>query len=441
MRVARGRGARTRRAARASGRLMGCRRERQPPDERTIGAWRCFRMPQRRDHRAVLNRRCRAAGVRRMALDLVAVERVPTRRSIGSATTSRSSGSGRRRIIVRSQERQAHEGAGPTAGPKLHNLRREVAVPAATAVRMDGVLVADDYRRSHPGLRGVVSVAAGGALLPGRARARGAGLPAAHAVPARPRPDRALEGVPAAQAQDAGVRGAGGRPLPDAADPHARGDADLPHRRAGAAPQRGPHGGDRAGPRRRAPAVRAHRRGGARRVRARAVRPRVPAQRALAAGGRDDRAAQPHRRGPGRDPAALVRCGRAGDAGGQDRPAGGPDRLHQPRHRRRGARRGARRAGAAGRGDRDARRHRLGADRPAGARPRRALRAGGGHRAGRRGRRRDAAPAHVHVRERLPRPDRPGRARPDRARAARAVRVVRRASGGAAAGRRAGATA
>ena len=84
---------------------------------------------------------------------------------------------------------------------------------------------------------------------------------AAHAVPARPRPDRALQGVPAAEAQDAGVRGAGGRPLPHAADPHARGDEDLAHRRAGAAAQRGPRGGDRARARRRPPAVRAHRRG------------------------------------------------------------------------------------------------------------------------------------------------------------------------------------
>ena len=43
------------------------------------------------------------------------------------------------------------------------------------------------------------------------------------------------QGVPAAEAQDAGVRRPGGRPLPDAAHPHARGDEDLAHRRARAA--------------------------------------------------------------------------------------------------------------------------------------------------------------------------------------------------------------
>ena len=106
-----------------------------------------------------------------------------------------------------------------------------------------------------------------------RARAGGR-LPAAHAVPARPRPDRPLQGVPAAEAQDAGVRGARGRPLPHPADPHARGDAGLAHGRPGAAPQRGPHRGDRARARPRPPAVRAHRRGGARRLPARALRPR-----------------------------------------------------------------------------------------------------------------------------------------------------------------------
>ena len=164
--------------------------------------------------------------------------------------------------------------------------------------------------------------------------------------------------------------------------------ADLAHGRAGAAAQRGPDGGDRARARRRPPAVRAHRRGRARPLRARALRPRLPPQRALAAGGRRARAPEPDRAGARRDPAPLERRGRAGDAGGQDRPAGRPDRLHQPRHRRRAC------APAccapddlpaeeiAILGD-----DRLGADRPARARPRRALRAGGGHRAGRGGRR------------------------------------------------------
>ena len=60
---------------------------------------------------------------------------------------------------------------------------------------------------------------------PGAARRRRARCRAPHAVPARPRPDRPLQGVPAPQAQDAGLHRARGRPLPHAADPHARGHA------------------------------------------------------------------------------------------------------------------------------------------------------------------------------------------------------------------------
>ncbi len=63
----------------------------------------------------------------------------------------------------------------------------------------------------------------------------------------------------------------------------------------------------------------------------------VPPQRALAAGGRRPRGPQPHRAGARRHPAPLQRRRRARHARGQDRPPGGPDRLHQPRHRRRGA--------------------------------------------------------------------------------------------------------
>ena len=78
----------------------------------------------------------------------------------------------------------------------------------------------------------------------------------------------------------------------------------------------------------------------------------------------------------------------------------------------------------------------LGADRHAGARPRRALRAGRGHRAGRRwsGRRCCALRTFMFERVYLG-PTRAGRAREDRARAARAVRLVLRASGRAAGGR------
>ena len=61
----------------------------------------------------------------------------------------------------------------------------------------------------------------GDALVSGGAPGAGGRQPDAHAVPARSRPDRALEGVPAAEAQDAGVHRAGGRSLPDAADAHA----------------------------------------------------------------------------------------------------------------------------------------------------------------------------------------------------------------------------
>src|SRR4051812_1344744 len=291
------------------------------------------------------------------------------------------------------------------------------------------------FRGAPARVGGRVALAAGGALVSGRARARGGGLRVAHAVPARPRSHRALQGVPAPQAQDAGLRGAGGRPLPHAADPHAGGDPDLAHGRAGAAAQRGPRRGDRDGARRRASAVRAHRRGRPGRLRARALRPRVPAQRALATRRRRAGAPQPHRAGARRHPAPL-RAGRgAADAGGQDRPPGRPDRLHQPRHRRRAA--GRRPVGRrpAGRRDRRAGGHGGGADRHAGPRPGGALGGGGRHRPGAHRRPGDAAAARVHVRPGLPGADGARRAREDRACAARAVRLVLRAPPGASAGR------
>ena len=74
------------------------------------------------------------------------------------------------------------------------------------------------------------------------------------------------------QAQDAGLRRPRGRPLPHAADAHARDDRDRARRRARAAAERGPHRGDRPRPRPRPPAVRPRRRGGARRAAARARR-------------------------------------------------------------------------------------------------------------------------------------------------------------------------
>ena len=107
---------------------------------------------------------------------------------------------------------------------------------------------------------------------PARRRGRGARQPGAHALPARPRPHPPHQVVPAAEAQDAGVRRARGRPLPHPAHAHARGERDRTHGGAGARPQRGPDRGDRARTRPRAPALRPYRRGGARRVAARALR-------------------------------------------------------------------------------------------------------------------------------------------------------------------------
>ena len=153
-----------------------------------------------------------------------------------------------------------------------------------------------------------MALAARRPLLSRGSRAPGGRLRRPDALPARPRPDRALQGVPAAQAQDAGVRGAGGRPLPDAAHPHAGDDADLAHGRAGTGAERGSDRGDRAGARPRSPAVRPHRGGRAGPLCARALRARLPTQRALAAGGRRAGAAEPDRAGAGRDPAALVRA-------------------------------------------------------------------------------------------------------------------------------------
>ena len=72
------------------------------------------------------------------------------------------------------------------------------------------------------------------------------------------------QGVPPAEAQDAGVLLADRRSLPHAADAHARGVADRPHHRQGAAPARGADRGDRARPRSRPHAVRPRRRAGAR---------------------------------------------------------------------------------------------------------------------------------------------------------------------------------
>ena len=90
--------------------------------------------------------------------------------------------------------------------------------PRPTPVRSRSACRAREERELSP-------LAARSYPAPAR-RARGRLRPA-HAVPARPRPDRSLQGVPPPQAQDAGLRRARGRPLPHAADAHARG-----HRRS-----------------------------------------------------------------------------------------------------------------------------------------------------------------------------------------------------------------
>ena len=163
---------------------------------------------------------------------------------------------------------QGEHAAGPYrsgfACPRCENRRHGPARPPGPG----GLCL----RRAPARVRGRVALAAGGALVAAAARAARGGLRTAHAAAARPRPDRALQGLPAPQAQDAGLRRARGRPLPHAPDPHARGHPDLAHRRARPAPQRGPDRGHRAGPRPRPSGLRAHRRGRARRLPARALR-------------------------------------------------------------------------------------------------------------------------------------------------------------------------
>ena len=79
-------------------------------------------------------------------------------------------------------------------------------------------------------------------------------------VSARSRSHHPLQGVPAAEAQDAGLLRADRRPLPHAADAHARGVADRADDRQGPAAARGADRSDRARPRSRPHAVRPRRR-------------------------------------------------------------------------------------------------------------------------------------------------------------------------------------
>ena len=252
----------------------------------------------------------------------------------------------------------------------------------------------------------------------------------ADAVPARPRPDRPFQVVPPAEGEDPGLHRPRGRPLPDADDPYARDDGDLARRRPRAAAERGSRRGDRARPRHGPHAVRPRRRAGARRGAARALRRRVPAQRAIPP---DRAAAQPHARGVRRDPHAHRAAG-ARDARGPDRPHRRPDRVREPRHRRRGAVRAPVGERPPGRRARAARRDRLGADRHARARPGRCVHPRGRDRPGGRRGGGDALTARVHVRARLPRPAGRARARPGRHRRPRDPRRPRRPSREAPAG-------
>src|SRR5450432_3047534 len=61
-----------------------------------------------------------------------------------------------------------------------------------------------------------------------------------HGVRAGPRPDRALAGVPALEAQDAGLRSVRGGSFSNATDSHDRGLADRAQRGTVAQPERGP---------------------------------------------------------------------------------------------------------------------------------------------------------------------------------------------------------
>ena len=112
----------------------------------------------------------------------------------------------------------------------------------------------DQHPRTARGARAPDPGAAGGEerrlARAGCGRRAGGSDPAR--VSARPRSRHPLQGVPAPEAQDPGVLRADRRSLPHAADAHARGVADRPEHRQGAAAERGADRGDRARPRSRA---------------------------------------------------------------------------------------------------------------------------------------------------------------------------------------------
>ena len=128
---------------------------------------------------------------------------------------------------------QCRLGHGSEPIPKPRESRTREPRRAGCEHRVDGALAPQTFEDRVRSWEAEYLWELGDALVSGAAARAGAGQPGEDAVPARPRPDRALEGVPAAQAQDAGVRGAGGGPLPDPAHPHARGLLHLADRRAG----------------------------------------------------------------------------------------------------------------------------------------------------------------------------------------------------------------
>src|SRR6266545_712424 len=287
-----------------------------------------------------------------------------------------------------STTRSTDRSAGRLAIRRSHGLPETIWMsdPGATVIAEELAEGADRGDRARRAFR--ACRAQRGLEGPGAA---GGASPAPHGLSGGPRPHRAHEVLPPPQAQDPGVPGTGGGPLPGPAHPHPGGGPDRPDGRAGPGPQRGPHRGHRPGPRPGAHAVRPSRRGGPVAV----PGPAVPAQRAEPPGGgppggRRARP-EPHLGGPRRHREPHLDHAHAGHARGPGGPVRRPHRLREPRHRRRHPGRGphGRRAPSGGGG-------------PRGGQPRRCgdpavLPRGRG--AGR--------PPLVHVRPRLP----PGRGR------------------------------
>ena len=203
--------------------------------------------------------------------------------------------------------RRRPAGAGPREGAVLESGqprrgRMQVPIgPAAADTRGPYHRATVHPRPSspHPGQRpgapgregaGTVAVRRHGGGKPGPHTTGGA-RPDPDGVPARPRPDHPLQGVPPAQAQDAGVHRPDRRPLRHPVDAHAGSRPDRPHDRPGAQPERGPDRGDRARPRHGTHAVRPRRRRGD----GRDLPGRLPTRRAEP---QDRRQAGEGRRGP-----------------------------------------------------------------------------------------------------------------------------------------------